>query len=45
VRTREGWLYLAIVLDLFSRKVVGHASATSPHVPIEHTQAQIEYLR
>ncbi len=30
VRTREGWLYLAIVLDLFSRKVVGHASAVNP---------------
>ncbi len=29
VRTREGWLYLAIVLDLYSRKVVGYASA--PH--------------
>jgi putative transposase len=23
VRTSEGWLYLAIVLDLFSRMVVG----------------------
>jgi len=23
IRTREGWLYLAVVLDLFSRKVVG----------------------
>ncbi len=25
VWTREGWLYLAVVLDLFSRKVVGWA--------------------
>jgi transposase InsO family protein len=23
IKTREGWLYLAVVLDLFSRKVVG----------------------
>ena len=23
IKTREGWLYLAIVLDLFSRKVIG----------------------
>jgi putative transposase len=23
LRTREGWLYLAVVLDLFSRRVVG----------------------
>ena len=25
IRTREGWLYLAVILDLFSRKVVGMA--------------------
>ena len=25
VRTDEGWLYLAAILDLFSRRVVGHA--------------------
>lgn len=23
IRTHEGWLYLAVVLDLFSRRVVG----------------------
>ena len=23
IRTREGWLYLAVIIDLFSRKVVG----------------------
>ncbi len=23
IRTREGWLYLAVILDLFSRAVVG----------------------
>ena len=27
IRTREGWLYLAALLDLFSRKVVGYATA------------------
>jgi putative transposase len=27
IRTRSGWLYLAVVLDLFSRKVVGWATA------------------
>ena len=27
VATREGWLYLAVVLDLFSRKAVGWAMA------------------
>ena len=27
IRTRSGWLYLAVVLDLFARKVVGWAMA------------------
>lgn len=30
VRTASGWLYLAVILDLFSRKVVGWAMA--PHM-------------
>ncbi|PRP49545.1 IS3 family transposase, partial [Bacillus halotolerans] len=25
IRTQQGWLYLAVVIDLFSRKVVGWA--------------------
>ena len=29
-RTEEGWLYLAIVVDLYSRRVVGWAMAVSP---------------
>ena len=33
IRTDSGWLYLAIVLDLFSRKVVGWAMA--PNMPAE----------
>ncbi len=28
IQTREGWLYLAVVLDLFSRKIVGWAMST-----------------
>ncbi len=31
IRTRSGWLYLAVVLDLFSRKIVGWAMA--PNMP------------
>ena len=27
IRTRSGWLYLAVVLDLFARKVVGRTTA------------------
>jgi transposase InsO family protein len=34
IRTRQGWLYLAVVLDLFSRKVVGYATAS-------HTRQQL----
>ena len=29
IRTRTGWLYLAVVLDLFSRKIMGWAMAAS----------------
>ncbi len=30
VWTREGWLCLAVVIDLYSRRIVGHACGTSP---------------
>jgi putative transposase len=33
IRTGSGWLYLAAVLDLYARKVVGWAM--SPHMPAE----------
>ena len=29
VETREGWLYLSVILDLFSRRVVGWATSDS----------------
>ena len=33
IRTRSGWIYLAAVMDLFSRKIVGWAMA--PSMPAE----------
>ena len=30
IRTREGWLHLAVMLDLYSRKVVGYATDSRP---------------
>lgn len=34
VRTLEGWLYVAVVLDLFSRKVIGLAMDKSLHTAL-----------
>jgi putative transposase len=31
IRTWQGWLYLAVVLDLFSRRVVGWATSATTH--------------
>jgi putative transposase len=30
IRTREGWLHLAVMVDLYSRKVVGYATDSRP---------------
>jgi putative transposase len=40
ISTDEGWLYLAGVLDLFSRRIVGWAM--DEHMPDELTQAALE---
>ncbi len=40
IRTRSGWLYLAAVLDLYSRKIVGWAMA--PDMPAELVCAALQ---
>lgn len=30
IPTAEGWLYLAVILDLYSRRVIGHAMSRQP---------------
>jgi putative transposase len=34
LRTREGWLFLAVILDLYSRKVVGYATSHQPRTEL-----------
>ena len=34
IRTLEGWLYIAVILDLFSRKVVGLSMSESLQTPL-----------
>lgn len=34
VRTREGWLYLALVMDMFSRRIVGWSMAERMHTDL-----------
>jgi transposase InsO family protein len=35
IRTWEAWLYLAIILDVFSRRIVGWAMGTTLHTELE----------
>jgi putative transposase len=37
LRTAEGWLYLAAILDLWSRRVVGWATASTLHATLVQT--------
>jgi len=34
IRTHEGWLYLTIVLDLFSRRIIGWSMKSSPKADV-----------
>jgi transposase InsO family protein len=44
IRTREGWLHLAVLLDLYSRKVVGYATDSRPGQAV-HTGALVMAIR
>jgi transposase InsO family protein len=41
IRTQQGWLYLAIVIDLFSRKVVGWSMDDSMQVSLVNNALQM----
>jgi len=41
IRTRNGWLYLAVVLDLYARKIVGWAMAPTLHAELVCTALQL----
>ena len=47
VWTQEGWLYLAVVMDLFSRRVIGWACSASPdtHLVIRALQLALDMRR
>ena len=41
IRTRQGWLHLAVLLDLFSRKVVGWAMGARPNGALHESALQM----
>ncbi len=43
--TNEGWLYLAVVINLFSRKVVGWALNSHMKVSLVSDAFQMAYFR
>lgn len=45
IPTHQGWLYLAVVLDLFARRVVGWAMATDLSQNLVHTALQMALVR
>lgn len=45
VRTREGWLYLAVLLDLFSRRVIGWSMGTQPNQVLASAALEMALLQ
>jgi transposase InsO family protein len=47
IRTDEGWLYLAVIIDLFSRRIVGWAMGDdmSRHLPLRALEMAVQRRR
>lgn len=45
IQTAEGWLYLAVIIDLFARRVVGWATSTSPKADLACRALEMAVLR
>jgi len=43
IPTREGWLYLAIVVDLFSRRIVGWATSSTPDTRLALAASELAF--
>ena len=43
--TKEGWLYLAVIIDLFSRKVIGWAISYSPSAELACRALEMAVIR
>lgn len=45
IPTREGWLYLAVILDLYSRQVIGWAMGTKNNTELVHNALILAQFR
>ena len=45
IQTAEGWLYLAVIIDLFARRVVGWATSASPKADLACRALEMAVLR
>jgi len=45
IRTRQGWLHLAVLLDLFSRKVVGWAMGVKANTALHQAALQMAVMQ
>ena len=43
IPTRQGWLYLAIVVDLFSRRIIGWAASTTPDTHLALAASELAF--